>query len=165
MTTGGEAAAMANSKSKSMMAPLRVCVDRMDPEQITGRVYSQYLTEPVAFKDITDFLMQMEDVFDKLDFPRAFQRKRTFSTAEPELPAPATKKLEPEQAADQAPKYMEAAFVDSTKGEVMTFLVWVATRQNSSWQGWIDWLDGSPRVDYDSALELIRLIDNSRHLL
>lgn len=150
---------MANSKSKSMMAPLRVCVDRMDSEQLTGRVYSQYLTDPVVFRDITDFLMQMEDVFDKLDFPRAFQRKRTFSTAEPELPALPAKKQEP------ARIYMEAAYVDRMKGEVMTFLVWVATRQNSSWQGWIDWLDGSPKVDFDSALELIRLIDNRRRLL
>lgn len=150
---------MMNSKSKSMVAPLRVCVDRMDSEQLTGRVYSQYLTDPVVFRDITDFLMQMEDVFDKLDFPRAFQRKRTFSTTEPEFPAPPAKKQEP------ALIYMEAAYVDRMKGEAMTFLVWVATRQNSSWQGWIDWLDGSPKVDFDSALELIRLIDNRRRLL
>jgi hypothetical protein len=156
--TGRRAAAMADPKTRFMISPFKVCVDLMDVEQISGRVYSQSLRSPVAFRDIADLLMQLDELFDQRNFPKAFQRARTFSE-DKAVPAAEQGKSEPES------DYMTADLVESMKGDAATFLISVSTRQNSTWQGWLDWMDGSPHRPFNSALELIRLIDKGRRML
>lgn len=149
---------MADPKTRFMISPFKVCVDRMDTEQIAGRVYSQSLTAPVEFRDIADLLMQLDELFDRRNFPKAFQRARTF-VGDKNAPATGQDMPQPE------PDYMTEDLVDRAKGEAATFLVTVNTRQNSTWQGWLDWMDGSPRQPFNSALELIRLIDKGRRMI
>jgi len=152
---------MADPKTRFMMSPFKVCADRMDSEKTAGRVYSQSLSEPVIFCDIADLLMQLDEIFDRRNFPKAFQRSRTFSE---EKAAPAARRgtLDaPEPELD----FMTAELVDRMKGEAATFWVNVSARQNSTWQGWLDWMDGSPRQTFNSALELIRLIDKGWRMI
>ena len=48
--------------------------------------------------------------------------------------------------------------VEAAKGAIATFVIYIITRQNTSWQGKVDWLDGTEER-FSSALELIYLID------
>lgn len=129
---------------------LLVCVDVMKDNQIKGRVFSSWLREAIRFNDIGHLLMQMEDLFDRQDYPKAFQRKRTFG----------------EKSESKRPIPTESSCVDEAweldqKGQVFSFEVYVTARQNTTWQGWVDWLDGSPRQHFESALELIRLTNQA----
>ena len=45
------------------------------------------------------------------------------------------------------------------KGEGATFLLHVQYRQNSTWQGTLEWLEGKQRVTFRSTLELIQLME------
>lgn len=45
------------------------------------------------------------------------------------------------------------------KGEGATFLLHVQYRQNSTWQGTLEWLEGKQRVAFRSTLELIQLME------
>lgn len=140
---------VAGMKINHRNASLRICVDRKEKgSQISGRIYSPCLAEPIFFTDMANLLLQMEAVFDRLDFPRAFQRKRTFGKNKP---------ISPGFPAEE--EYMNEELVSKMHGEVATFVICVTSRQNTTWQGWIDWLDNSPRQQFRSALELIRLTD------
>ena len=116
---------MSFSNLSSPSAFLRVCVDQSDGSRISGRVYSQRLTHPMAFSDIGSLVLRLDEVLEKQNFPQAFQRSRTFRERE----------------------------------ILSTFTLYVISRRNASWQGWVDWMDGSPRQQFASALELIRMAE------
>lgn len=135
-------------------AVLRICIDECRVGSIQGRVFSRRLTAPLTFSDAGDLLLQLEDVFDRQNFPQAFERKRTFGESVEQMELP----LAPSLAEGMTPETVAAA-----SGRVTTFELYVITRRNTTWQGFVDWLDGSPRSDYQSVLALLKLID--RHLL
>jgi hypothetical protein len=131
---------------------LRVCVDSVAGGQIGGRVYGQRLTEPLLFADIGDLLLQIDAVLNSQDYPRAFQRKRSFGAGEKETP-PADKEF--------GGNFMSKETVEASQGEIGTHILNIFMRQNTSWQGSIDWLDGSPSRGFRSALEYIRLVNEA----
>ena len=130
-------------------AALRVCIDRAEHGHISGRVFSRRLTQPISFSDIGSLLLQMEAVLDKQNFPQAFQRTRTF-TAGKNTTVPAAATLD---------EGMPAEAVAEARGQVSTFMIYVITRRSTTWQGRVDWLDGSPMEEFSSVLELIKLTD------
>ena len=139
-------------KLNHYMAYLRVAVDGYEEGRLTGSVHSQRLKEPFAFTNTADLLLKIEDLLDTQDFPRAFQRKRTFGDKAPARALPA------DGDPDDGEPYMDEAAVNQARGQLSTFAVNIITRQNTSWQGYLDWLDGSARMAFDSDLELLGMI-------
>ena len=131
-------------------AVLRICVDELGEGGIRGRVVSRRLTEPMPFSDVGHLLLQLEEVFDRQNFPQASERRRTFGARQEESSLPLAQTLE---------QGMDPEEVARAAGQVTTFDLYVITRRNTTWQGFVDWLDGSPRSHYKSVLELLKLID------
>jgi len=131
---------------------LRICIDSIADGQISGRVYGQRLENPLLFADIGSMLLQIDDMLNAQDYPRAFQRKRSFSE-EQQVTAPSS----PEISGD----FMRKEDVEANQGKIATYNINIVTRQNTSWQGAIDWLDGSPPQAFRSVLELIRIFSDS----
>lgn len=131
-------------------AVLRICVDELGEGGIRGRVVSRRLTEPMPFSDVGHLLLQLEEVFDRQNFPQAFERRRTFGVRQEESSLPLAQTLE---------QGMDPEEVARAAGQVATFDLYVITRRNTTWQGFVDWLDGSPHSHYKSVLELLKLID------
>jgi hypothetical protein len=138
-------------KLNPYMAYLRVAVDEYDDGRIAGHVYSQRLKEPIRFKDTADLLLQIEELLDEQNFPRAFQKKRTFGKAAQKHAASAMDN-------EGEGETMGAEQVDQVRGAVATFALNVITRQNTSWQGYLDLLDGSAKKAFNSDLELLSMI-------
>lgn len=130
---------------------MRVCVEQIKQQRILGQVYCPQLDEPISFIDMCDLVLQMEDVFDKRGYPLAFQQKRTFRKSEP-------RRLKTLVVAPDTVNARIAAY-QSIQGGVATFIVYVTSRQNATWQGHIDWLDAGERTFFQSALEFIRQVD------
>ena len=130
---------------------LRVCVDNAENGRIEGRVYGQRLEEPLLFADIGGLLLQIDDVLNAQDYPRAFQRKRSFGGEEKPIPSPPA-------GAEISGDFMSEEMVEESRGRVATFKLDIITRLNTSWQGSLDWLDGRPPAPFRSALEFIRII-------
>ena len=139
---------MSFSNLSSPSAFLRVCVDQSDGSRISGRVYSQRLTHPMAFSDIGSLVLRLDEVLEKQNFPQAFQRSRTFREREIHVPAAG----DPEEG-------ITLCEVEGASGALATFTLCILSRRNASWQGWVDWMDGSPRQQFASALELIRMAE------
>ena len=140
---------MSFSNLNSPSAALRVCVDQSDNGRISGKVYSQRLTRPMAFSDMGSLILRLDEVLEKQNFPQAFQHSRSFREHESNVPASA-------DPSDGIP--LEE--VVGASGALATFTLYVMSRRNASWQGWVDWMDGSPRQQFASALELIRLAED-----
>lgn len=139
---------MTPPKLNQTTAALRVCVDRAECGRLSGRVYGQRLTAPIVFIDFVDFLLRVEAVLDAQAFPQAFERTRVFRPLCTDG-VPAAERIE---------EGLPAAAVSAAWGEVSTFTLHVVTRRNTTWQGFVDWLDGAPPQEYASVLELIKLV-------
>ncbi|MCL1804794.1 MAG: hypothetical protein FWG28_02145 [Clostridiales bacterium] len=147
------------AKLNHYMAFLRVAVDGYEAGRISGSVYSRRLKAPLHFATTKDLLLQIEDLLDTQDFPRAFQRKRTF--AEGKAPKAPGRPVAPEE---DGRENMDAETVDMARGKISTFTLNVITRQNTSWQGYLDWLDGADRLAFNSDLELLSMISERLEL-
>lgn len=132
-------------------AALKVCIDQARESNISGRLFSQRLYESVCFSSISDLLLKVGEILDRQRFPRAFQRLRSFSTSEcRNIPV-----------ADTVTGGMPAGQVSEAVGAVSTFQFYVISRRYATWQGQIDWLDGTSLIPFFSVLELIQQIDHS----
>lgn len=126
----------------------RICVDRLEENQAGGRVFSRRLTAPMAFSGLGGLLLQLEALLEQQNFPQAFQRMRSFTGETPEYPSG----LLPEGA-------MPAEEVEGARGEKATFVLHILTRQNATWQGVLEWLEGERRDRFSSDLELLNLLE------
>jgi hypothetical protein len=130
-------------------AALRVCVDSVEGGRFSGQVYSRQFSQPLFFSDAGNLVLKVEEVLDAQNFPQAFQRTRIF------VPKENTSTVAVDDPADG----LSAETVAAAKGKVTTFVMHVLSRQSSTWQGIIDFLDGRPPQTFSSDLEFLRLVD------
>ena len=120
----------------------QVCVDSYQDGVLVGRLYNPVSKEPRHFRSATQFLLQMEDLLDQLQFPQPFRASRSFG--EPRKPAT--------EAAPSTP---------SPTGKQATFVLKVFFRQNTSWQGSVTWKEADLDQNFRSVLELLLLLDDA----
>ena len=118
-----------------------VCIDSYENEVLSGRFYNPYLETGREFHSLTQFLMEMEQALDAMEFPKSFTATRCFA------PAPDGRSAPPG--------------TEFRAGQLATFAVRVIFRQNASWQGSVLWLEGEREQSFRSVLELIFLMDNA----
>lgn len=128
---------------------LRVCVDRLSHHTAAGRVFSRRLVEPMEFEDMSSLFLRLEQLFDRQNFPQAFQRTRAI----------VRDTLWQDTAAADPAGGMSGETVNAQRGALATFEILILSRRNATWQGRVDWLDGSEAQEFSGSLELLRLID------
>ncbi len=129
---------------------LRICVDCLHQGTMEGRVFSGRLTAPLVFTDWSSLALRLERIFDQQKLPQAFQGARTFLCD--------THWAEDVAVGDTA-EGMSMELIRAQYGQLATFEMVVVTRRYSSWQGWVDWLDGSARQPFTGFLELLHIVE------
>lgn len=127
-------------------AILRVCVESSSGGHLAGLVYSARFAAPIAFTDMGMLILRLDELLEQQNAPQAFQRARSFQ------------KSKAGAAPDEAEPCLPPETVATAVGAVGTFVLTVLSRRNASWQGEIDWLDGTPPVPFASALALLKLM-------
>lgn len=128
---------------------MKVCIDTATASTVEGRVFGRRLAAPMPFLGLGDLLLRLERLMDGQNFPQAYQRIRSFQKKQavvygtPHLPEGA----------------MGEESVASAAGEVTTFFLRVLSRQSATWQGNVDWLDGSDPQEFSSDLEFLSLLE------
>lgn len=135
-------------------AALRVCIDGAENGKLCGRIVAQRLRTPMSFADINDFVVQVDALLDTQKFPQAFQRIRSF-TGKSLPPVPAVLTKEELGGRDS---------VNAAHGRIETFFLQIISRKNASWQGTIDWLDGTEKQYFHSTLEFLKFVDSRLQL-
>ncbi len=125
-------------------------MDSAENGQIAGRIYSRWLSEPMQFSDLGNLVLRMDEIMDVRNYPQAYQRSRTFL---------AHKNVAGELMAESEERGIPAGEVEAAGGKLGTFSVAVYSRRSSCWQGSVDWLDGTPREEFESILIFLRKVD------
>lgn len=135
----------------SVFAPNLIvnCVDGAEQDCFFGRLYHYYSEEPCKYYDIKDMLLNMELIFNEIQFPMASTESRSFFKTN-------RKPVEREKV-----KLMQDKQILNQKGNQATFIIRVQHRQNSTWQGEIIWTEENKKQHFRSALELIKLMDEA----
>jgi hypothetical protein len=136
-------------------AKLRICVDSVDGGAVSGRVFGQRLQDVLFFPDLNNLVLRLDRLMDEQNYPQAFQRKRTFKTT----PAASLRKGADAAAERDERPYMDEATVARAFGEKATFVLHVLSRQNTNWQGYIDFLDGAGNKEFESELSFLTLVN------
>lgn len=129
---------------------LVVCVDWKNGFECTGRMYHHFSDGPVPFSDLGQLTLQMERLFDELQFPFPGTSQRNF------LPKGQTYKPQEERNTQMTDEELL-----QKHGDIATFIVRVQHRQNSTWQGRITWMEEDKTIRFRSVWEMIKLIENA----
>ena len=116
-------------------------IDSYQNGVLQGRLFHPALKEGRSFQSLSGFILEMEQILEEMEFPKAFTVTRTFATPPPKSSGP------PDTI------YRE--------GKMATFALNILFRQNASWQGSIVWMEQKREQSFRSVLELILLFDNA----
>jgi len=119
-----------------------VCVDSYQDGVPKGSFSNAYLDETVSFESLTRLLTGIENRLEEMNFPQAFESIRRFETFA---------KSEPTEVKENMLK----------RGKLATFTVRILFRQNTSWQGYLMWMEKGREESFRSVLELIFLMDSA----
>lgn len=119
-----------------------ICIDGYQDSVPEGRFYNQLCPEGVQFHGVIDLVKKIEAMLDKICFPQAFSKLRSFAAK------PLFDLNEPTGDLPQT-------------GDLATFALRILFRQNTSWQGSVTWCEGQQEETFRSALELLFLIDSA----
>ena len=130
------------SKYERQFHMTKICIDSYNRDVLEGRVYhSPEFEGGILFHSTMEFLKIMEYIGEKT-VTHDYVEKRTFQKLR-EI---------------QIEKPLSAEF---RKGKEATFIVRILFRQHASWQGTVMWCDKGREERFQSALELLLLMDSS----
>ena len=124
---------------------MNVCVDSMNNEVVSGRLYHCYNEEGIAFKNMVQMLDVMESFYNDINYPQASTEVRSFVSNK-------------QTNNSELKKVREQIDIVEYRGKRATFLVHVQYRQNSSWQGQLEWVEKGAVKTFNSELDLVKLI-------
>lgn len=133
----------------SMPNLINICVDEKAHGEICGRVYHCYSKEAMPFENVVELLRKMEELFDRICFPQASTKSRSF--------------LETEALArTQRPeKVISQEDVIQYRGMLGSFVTCVRFRQNSTWQGEMFWMEKEIKRQFVNTLDFIKMLDSA----
>lgn len=119
-----------------------ICVDSYEKSVPVGRLYHPSLERGESFQSLTQLILIMESIFNKMDFPQACMSPRTFF-------------------ADIEMEERPPPLSEPKEGALATFETRVIFRQHASWQGTVLWQEKGKEQSFRSVLELILLMESA----
>ena len=125
----------------------RICADKIE-EDVEGRVFCPLCKEDIHFSGMGELLVKMDELFDAVGYPQAYQDKRSFdrgkgrANAYRGIPQGIRK---PEKIISQA-------------GDCITLDIVVTSRRNASWQGEIYDVESRFLGGFSGEIELLENI-------
>lgn len=127
---------------------VNICVDKYDCSEIAGRIYHCYDEKPWHFTNVIEMIGLLEDFFDRISFPQASTKTRTFVNVSEKKKESLTKSVAVQKIIEQS-------------GRLGSFLVHVKYRQNSAWQGLVERMESGEIYEFISVLELLKILNNA----
>lgn len=127
---------------------LSICIDSVAEGEMSGEIYHCYGKEPLKFSNIIRMIEMADKFFDQIRFPQSATQIRSFEKKERITEAVPEKVCTPQEILEK-------------RGMKGTFLLNVKYRQNSAWQGVIQWVEGDVTYSFSSVLELLKILSNA----
>lgn len=129
----------------SNISRFRVIMEQTENYDIAGILYNEFYNVVIDFQGIRQMLSRLDDFFDYVNFPQATHAARSFrdkTDGERKQTVPGFREVSP----------------DEMKDRKADFMLHVQFRQNSTWQGTLEWITEQKTKRFRSELELISLI-------
>lgn len=139
-------------QNNANLARMIICVDEMDQIFAKGRLFSAGLQSEYPFSSFEEMIRLCELIFDLNAFPQASFGKRYFRSSSEKH------QIKREDIMQNLPTIDEKILKQGDKG---TFVVRVLFRQNATWQGVVNWVEGNKTQHFRSMLELIHLLEDA----
>lgn len=133
----------------SMASKVLVCVTAYSDGEIKGTIYNDYYEKKISFLSTTEFINSLESLYNSLSFPQKFMETRSFGVNK--LVKRAKKKKETDIVHEEV----------AGKEGIANFSIHVKFRMNADWQGEICWIEKGIRQNFNSTLEMIKLMDSA----
>ena len=128
-----------------------LCIDGVEETHLRGKLWHSYSREALSFLNAQQMVLEMEKLYDLLNFPHPGTNERSFGPAK-----------EPVRRENQErEKIMNDEELLQKHGDLGTFIVRVQHRQNSSWQGRITWMEKDKTINFRSVWEMVKLIESA----
>lgn len=132
---------MVNRVRGEMCRMTTVCMDSYENGVMAGWIYNPALEQGRHFHSTMQFLLDMEQILSRTEFPESFTILRSFTPSSPHITGPPD--------------------IHDKTGRAATFVIRILFRQNASWQGSIRWIEGQTEESFRSVLELLFLMDSA----
>lgn len=139
---------------KQLTAIVNVCIDNIDGVERSGRFYCYYSKDPIFFRSIHELFRYMERFMNELNFPQSSTELRTY---EDKQQKPANEKRISFTEVSNREQILEQ------RGSIDTLAVYVRYRQNATWQGSVYHMKNNEREDFNSELDLLKIIENCQN--
>ena len=133
-----------------------LCIDRIIDGELAGTLFHSYRTDGIPFANAEQMTVEMERLYNMLNFPHPGTNERTFVPPAPDPSQPHVWTKPQERT-----KIMSDQSLLSKHGDLGTFIVRVQHRQNSSWQGRITWMEQDKTINFRSVWEMVKLIESA----
>ena len=137
---------------KKIMFPpnlLRLCIDNFDGQSISGSIFGVAVPKVIAFTDMADFAVKIDEVYNQVGQPQPFHVMRSFN-----------EQVEYHAYKGKPITYFSSVEVDAHKGKLLSLNMVMTSRQGAEWQGIFKDLDGNIIGKYKTVLECIKCIEN-----
>lgn len=126
---------------------IRLCIDSYSQETCSGRISGVALEEEIPFHDAPDFIVQVDEAFNRIGKPQSGQVLRGFEKNCRHYPYIGEPK-----------RHTESSRIASKRGEEKTFDLLMVSRKCAEWQGKLFNIEGTLIGKFESVLECMALI-------
>jgi hypothetical protein len=142
------------SSQQKLYAPNLICVgiDRCENGDFIGRVWEPYDASAFEFTGINEMVIHMDDLYDRWNYPQRALNERSFMRTHAVTRSGNIRTSDFEQKIERLQKM---------RGNMGTFIIQVKFRQHATWQGVVVWAEENKRGKFQSAMELIQLMDHA----
>lgn len=135
-----------SNRMKSIPVLVNLCIDKIEHEELKGRLYHRYNGEAIPFHTIVEAMGKMEELYDSIRYPQASVQTRQFV---------GEKVLKP---VDREAQVSSTEEILAQKGEIATFSIGVSSRMRASWQGEVYWVEQDEKQEFFSDMELLNAL-------
>lgn len=141
---------VSQNRQYSLLSSVLVCINSFELHEPVGVLYTVTQPEPIAFNGAIQLCNIMDEYFTANKAPQQTHEYRSFSS-----------KKQKSTEENTMAEIITQSELPNENGQKGTFIVYVQFRQNASWQGQIQWVDGKKTQKFRSTLEMLKLIDEA----
>lgn len=133
-----------------------ICIDQAYDGEYAGRIYHKYCEDAIPFSHSMQLIMTLNRFFDQINYPQASTICRSFCSTK--------RRADGGQGrirTELAKAVQTEDWVLVQNGKLATFYLHVQYRQKSTWQGNVIWKEAERWTDFESMLELLRLLQSA----
>lgn len=135
----------------SMASKVLVCVTSYSEGEIKGTIYNDYYEKQLSFLSTTELINSLESLYNSLSFPQKFMETRSFGV----------NRTDGEKNKKKTGENGILKNEDISKEGIANFSIHVKFRMNADWQGEICWVEKGICQNFNSTLEMIKLMDSA----